>query len=844
MQCSLAVPRLRTVLPLAALVACALVAPQARAESRVDNPFAGADWYVSPAYAKSVGTSIDQVSDATLKKQMTFVASQPTAFWLDRIAAIQGVDGGMGLAAHLDAALSQQKSGKPMVVMVVVYDLPGRDCSALASNGELGPTDIDKYKAQFIDPIAAIEGNAKYASLRIVNVIEIDSLPNIVTNTDVTLCQTMSSNGNYVTGIQYALSKLYAAGTNIYNYIDAAHHGWIGWKSDGDSSNFIKSANLFAKTAKGATGGVDTVTGFIANTANYSALVEPFITSPLDDKYRNTTWFDWNNYGEESKFAIDMRTELISLGFNSNLGMLIDTSRNGWGGSARPTVASSSTDANTFVEASRTDRRIHAGNWCNQTGAGLGERPRVVGQDGIHAYVWVKPPGESDGSDTESGNGKGIDRMCDPTYHGNVRNKNNLTGAMAGAPLSGKWFHAQFIELIKNANPVIPGDVAVPTPTPVPTGNPTPTPTPTPSPTVGDFQLTVSPSSLTLNQGDSGSSTILVGTSGGFSGTVALSASGLPSGVTATFSPSSASSQSTLTLTASSSAATGTSTVTITGTSGSLSHTATLSLTVNTAGSPSFTLSASPSSLAIDRGASGSTAISVQAANGFSGSVALAAQGLPDGVTASFNPQSASSSSTVTFQVSSTASAGSSTVTIVGTSGSLSEATTVSLTVNSTGGAAGFSLSASPVSVVIPRGSSGSTSVSVSALGGFTGSVSLSASGAPSSVTVAFNPSSASPPGASTVTFSVASSASDGAYPIAINGASGSITGATTVWVIVTDASSGGGADAGHASGSDGGTGGAAAGGCGCAVAGPADAAIGSFTLLAAMMLWVRRRSY
>ena len=99
-----------------------------------------------------------------------------------------------------------------------------------------------------------------------------------------------------------------------------------------------------------------------------------------------------------------------------------------------------------------------------------------------------------------------------------------------------------------------------------------------------DFTLGDSPNALTVTQGASGSSTVTVTPQNGFTGSVALSASGLPTGVTASFSPSSTTGSSTLTLSAGATATTGTKTVTITGTSGSLTHTTTLSLTVNASG--------------------------------------------------------------------------------------------------------------------------------------------------------------------------------------------------------------------------------------------------------------------
>ena len=96
----------------------------------------------------------------------------------------------------------------------------------------------------------------------------------------------------------------------------------------------------------------------------------------------------------------------------------------------------------------------------------------------------------------------------------------------------------------------------------------------------GNFTLSASPTSLTITRSSHGTTTITIQPSGGFAGSVTLSATGLGTGVTASFSPNPATGTSTLTLTASSTATTGTRTVTITGVSGSLTHTTTVSLRV------------------------------------------------------------------------------------------------------------------------------------------------------------------------------------------------------------------------------------------------------------------------
>lgn len=433
-------------LAMGAALAVAVPAP-ASAAARVDNPYVGATAYVNP----------DWSAKAAAEPGGSAIADEPGFVWMDRIAAIEGSAQAMSLREHLDTALDQGAN----LFQVVIYDLPGRDCAALASNGELGPTELDRYKDEYIDPISEILADPAYANLRIVTIIEPDSLPNIVTNAggsagSTEACATMKANGNYEKGVGYALHTLGAI-PNVYNYIDAAHHGWLGW-----DSNFVPAAQEFKKaaTSEGAT--VSDVTGFIVNTANYSALKEPNfkITDTVNGaQVRQSKWIDWNYYTDELSFAQALRTELVSQGFASDIGMLIDTARNGWGGSDRPAGPGPQTSVDAYVDGGRVDRRIHAGNWCNQSGAGIGERPTTAPEPGIDAYVWAKPPGESDGNSAPIDNdeGKGFDRMCDPTYTGNGRNGNNLTGALPDSPLAGHWFSAQFQELVRNAYPSLDG---------------------------------------------------------------------------------------------------------------------------------------------------------------------------------------------------------------------------------------------------------------------------------------------------------------------------------------------------------------------------------------------------
>jgi subtilase family serine protease len=209
--------------------------------------------------------------------------------------------------------------------------------------------------------------------------------------------------------------------------------------------------------------------------------------------------------------------------------------------------------------------------------------------------------------------------------------------------------------------------------------------------TTPDFTIASSPTSVSIAQGNSGSTTITTTVSGGFNSAIALSATGQPAGSTVTFTPSSiaapGSGTSTMGISVPSTVATGTYTITVTGTGGTTTHAVSVGLTVTAAPVPDFALSASPASVSVKQGTSGSSTITSTIASGFNAAVALTASGAPAGMTVTVAPTSiaapGSGTSTATFTVASTTATGTYAITVTGTGGGKTHTTTVSVTVTS-----------------------------------------------------------------------------------------------------------------------------------------------------------------
>ncbi|KAH7122489.1 cellobiohydrolase-like protein II precursor [Dendryphion nanum] len=349
------------------------------------NPFASRTLHANAFYSSEVVAAASAIPDAAVAAKALKVANIGTFQWIDTRAKIDIVE-----AALTDIPCDH-------IVGLVIYDLPGRDCAAKASNGELAVGELNVYKTQYIDPIVALF--KKYPKVAIALVIEPDSLPNLVTNIDKQACKDSAS--GYREGVAYALKSLNLP--NIIMYIDAGHGGWLGW-----NDNLKPGAKELAQVYKNA-GSPKQVRGVATNVAGWNA----YDLSP--GEFSKATDAQWNKAQNEKEFIRLFSPELKSAGMPSQA--IIDTGRNGVQG-----------------------LRKEWGNWCNINGAGFGTRPTgTTGNTLVDAFVWVKPGGESDGtSDTSATR---YDSFC------------GKEESFKPSPEAGAWHQEYFEMLVKNAKP-------------------------------------------------------------------------------------------------------------------------------------------------------------------------------------------------------------------------------------------------------------------------------------------------------------------------------------------------------------------------------------------------------
>ena len=317
----------------------------------------------------------------------------------------------------------------------------------------------------------------------------------------------------------------------------------------------------------------------------------------------------------------------------------------------------------------------------------------------------------------------------------------------------------------------------------------------------GTFTLG-SDSAVTIAQGQSRTFTVTPASPNHFTGSIQISLSGLPAGVTV--SPANATvamgASTTFTLTAAADAALGTTTVKVYGASGTLSTNTSVALTVTAVTTPppppptsgDFTLTAAPATMMLTPGASAQVTLNSTALNGFSGTIAAVVSGLPTGVTVSpakitvlpNNPTAV----TLTAASDAPATPTAVRVSFAGSSGTLSHTASIQLTipvVAPTG--PDFSITATPSTMTVAQGEQ-SSEVQIALLGsnGFASDVTFTVSGLPTGVTMVPASSTLESGWTEPIVFQATADAPTGTKTITITGTSGVLTHTATVALTVT----------------------------------------------------------
>ncbi|KAH6902259.1 cellobiohydrolaseII [Coprinopsis sp. MPI-PUGE-AT-0042] len=364
--------------------------------AQANNPYETRKPLVNKSYAKKLDETVAYFTsrgDALNAARTRTVQKIPTFAWISDSASIADIK-----PLITDAVAQQAQTGEKVIVQLVIYNLPDRDCSAKASDGEFHLIDdgLNKYK-NYIDKITQELSTADANKVHFAIILEPDSLPNIVTNLSVPNVQVQ------LKLIVLTISKL--AKANIDLYIDAAHGGWLGWEgSPADTAKVYKEVIDRAK----ALNPNSKIRGFATNVSNYN----PFnITTP-------EPYTEGNDNYSEFRYVNALGRAFSSFGITPYF--IVDQGRSG-----------------------RTGVRTDWSQWCNIRNAGFGMRPtadrNVKGSNMIDAIVWVKPGGESDGTSDRSA--VRFDENCQsPVAH-------------TPAPEAGAWFNEFVVNLVKNANP-------------------------------------------------------------------------------------------------------------------------------------------------------------------------------------------------------------------------------------------------------------------------------------------------------------------------------------------------------------------------------------------------------
>ncbi len=311
-----------------------------------------------------------------------------------------------------------------------------------------------------------------------------------------------------------------------------------------------------------------------------------------------------------------------------------------------------------------------------------------------------------------------------------------------------------------------------------------------------DLTIAASPTVVTIAPGTTQTSTIALHSVNGFAGSLTPTVTVAPKGPTAKLSPSTitltagGTGSATLSVTAGTSLANGTYTATV---SIPVSRTVVRSVSIAVVEPGDFRIAASPARLSIVGGGSDTSTITITSVNGFTGTVTLATSGIARGGPAvslgasSFTLAAGGSATTTLTVATAVGTVGTFTVVLTGTSSPLKHSQTVGLTIVAT---ADFVIHDTPGTLEFVASNSGTTTINIDRFG-LNAAVSLSFTGTtPAGLMIVFAPpsvtlSSANPDPTSTLTVFTTASTPSGTYSFSIIGTSGALSHSVPLVVIV-----------------------------------------------------------
>jgi len=423
------------------------LATQANAQTPADKTLPNNTRFFVPQPASgSIQQAVGLLEKFQIKNALLIAAMEatPQAVWLTGNTPAQ--------TASTVTQTLREANFQRAIPLFVLYNIPGRDCGSYSAGGAENTTDYEAW----IDAIAGAIGNQK-----VVILLEPDAIADLPSDCgyDPTQVNIPEAVTNRYAQINYAITQLeQQPQTSVY--IDGGNSHWQA---------------VPVITQRLITAGVQQAQGFFSNVSNFNlttyeskfdtwvSACMAFGMNPADGGWRlgNYSYCASQYYSPLGTVNPDDITTWVYTDewFQQNMGtavpsthFVIDTSRNGQG----PFYSTAYANA-PYNQPATVITTLQNGGWCNPPARGLGAPPTAnTGIALFDAGLWVKTPGQSDGTCDSAGGARAWDYGTYepagwPTTAAQQATFDPLWGLYD--PAAGTWFPQQALDLAQRANP-------------------------------------------------------------------------------------------------------------------------------------------------------------------------------------------------------------------------------------------------------------------------------------------------------------------------------------------------------------------------------------------------------